>query len=292
MNSRTNLAITLIAFLAASPIRADRIAMPQLNPAQGFVQADVVVISKVKSIEKELVEAAQTHDANAPKTQYTVAVLDVQTSLKGAGNLTQIRVGVPVAVASPGGKLNLRGNAQMMQFPPLRVDQEGCFFLQKHPTAEFFVPVPFSVPIDAKDPNFKQQLAIVTNAKQVFGDPVKALKNTDKKVRYASLHLLLDGYRNGRTFGGARQFKTVDLPAQESKLMMDLISELPAITPDPDTNLSAMSMFAYLNPLPKDGWNAPKPVPGADYQKLFGEAFKEWVKANADTYRVKRFVAE
>ena len=296
MISRTRLSHVIILCLAASPVMADRIAMPRLNPVQGFVQADVVVRGKVKSVEKEAVEVAQSNAANAPKLQYSVAVLDIQDTIKGAGNLTQIRVGVPMIItpnpALPIINANIRVRPVGNQAQPLATGQEGCFFLQKHPAADFFVPVPFCPTIDAKATDFKQQLASVMRAKAVLEAPVNALKVEDKKTRYANLQLLLDGYRNGRTFGGARQFKLVELPAEESKLMMKLIAELPPSTPDPDINLSVMAMFQYLNPLATEGWTAPKPVAGADYQKAFGEALKAWVGDHADTYRVKRFAVE
>ena len=40
---------------------------------------------------------------------------------------------------------------------------------------------------------------------------------------------------------------------------------------------------------PQDGW---KPAPFKNYQVEFPAAAKQWLKDNADKYRVKKFVAE
>ena len=68
-----------------------------------------------------------------------------------------------------------------------------------------------------------------------------------------------------------------------------------AVAPVPITNqnpggpgsfmLSAMSMFNRLGLTDKDGWVPPK---GGNYV----EAAQKWVKDNAGTYRIKKFVAE
>ena len=292
-------AALVVASTISSQAYALRIAIQHVDPVQGLAQSDVVVTGKVKEVEKNpvAIEAGK----NSPKTEYSIAVIDIKDSIKGADSLTQIRVGFPIAVAQliePVPQPNLprisgrpfRGGPQT---PPLTVGQEGCFFLQKHPTGNFYLQVPYCTTLDAKAANFKAELAKVTDAVAVFKDPVKGLKEKDKKKRYANLQMLLQHYQSyPRVVGNPMPIKRVEVPAEESKIIMSMIADLPALTPDPDTGLNIQSMFYTLQPQASDGWKAPTPTPGMNYQKEFGEAAKKWATANADKFRVKRYEAK
>ena len=286
------------AAVVPSQAKALRIAIPHVDPVQGLGQSDVVVTGKVKEIEKErvTVEAGK----NIPKAEYSIAVIDIKDSLKGADALTQIRVGFSVAgtqpnqpFPQPGGPAVMTRAFSVPQSPPLTVGQEGCFFLQKHPTGNFYVQVPYCTALNAKAANFKDELAKVTDAVALFKDPTKALKVEDKKKRYANLQMLLQHYAAyPRNVGTPVPVKRVEIPADQSKLIMSMIADLPPLTPDPDTGLNIQSLFYSLQPQLADGWKAPTPVAGANYQKDFGEAAKKWATENADKFRVKRYEAK
>jgi hypothetical protein len=149
----------------------------------------------------------------------------------------------------------------------------GLLFLQKHPSGDFYVSVPYCLPIDAKAENYKQELARVADTVAVFKDPVKALKVEDKKKRYANLQTLVQRYQSYRPDPtNSQPPKRVDLPAEESKLIMELIAALPAAMPDPELPYTVQSFFYFLQPQPSDGWAQPKFMNQPDYQKIFGEA--------------------
>ena len=275
---------------------AKAVAMIRLDPVQAMTQSDVVVTGKVKDLEKAPVEAAQHAGQGAPLASYTIAVVDIQDSIKGADSLTQIRVGFPEGTPKPApNKFDppqqdvvrpIRG----MPSQALTIGQEGCFFLQKHPTANFYIQVSYSTLLDAKAANFKTELAKVTNAVAVFKEPLKALKVEDKKERYINLRMLLQHYQSyPRSQVNATPAKRVEVPADVSKLIMNLVADLPEVTPDPVTGMNIQSVFYFLQPTPADGWMQPKFVQGANFQQVFGEAAKKWVKEHADTFRVKRY---
>ena len=279
---------------------AKAVAIIRLNPVQGLTQSDVVVIGKVKEIEKAPIEAAQHAGQDAPKMNYTIAVIDIKDSIKGADALTQIRVGFPEGAIQPqAAPFPGKGEIQRADIirpyrgqisQALALGQEGCFFLQKHPTANFYLQVPYCTVLDAKAANFKEELAQVTDAIALFKDPVKALKVEDKKKRYASLQTLLQYYgTHPQNHVKVTPAKRVEVPAEVSKVIMNMIAEMPEVTPDPDTGMNIQSLFYFLQATTTDGWTQPKFVQGQDFQKLFGEAAKKWVKDHADTFRLKRY---
>src|SRR5688500_3862194 len=83
-----------------SSAKALRVAVPNRNPAQQAMTAEVIVVGKVIEIEKEMTKATIAPTVK-DKTDYHVGVIKISESIQGAKGLTTIRVGWQ-AGAQPG----------------------------------------------------------------------------------------------------------------------------------------------------------------------------------------------
>jgi hypothetical protein len=94
--------------------------------------------------------------------------------------------------------------------------------------------------------------------------------------------ILIEDYR---TYRGPKA-KQEPIAAEESKLILRALADADWKEPLAFTSLrpNATQLFQRLNVTANDGFNAPK---GGNQQ----EAIQMWLKRNADTYRIQRYVA-
>jgi hypothetical protein len=149
------------------------------------------------------------------------------------------------------------------------------------------VPVPWCAPLDASAKGYHEQLAEVKKVTSVVADPVKALKAKEASDRTFAARTLVTRYRV-ITYVGKGTAKQEAIPAEESKLILAAIAEMPWL-PDAKGNARS-SVWQQLNLTAADGFNAPLAAAGADANKVMDEATLKWLDANKDKYRVKRFV--
>src|SRR6516165_2966720 len=91
-----------VLLATATQVKALRIAVPQSNPTQQAIQAEVIVVGKVNEIEKEMSQATQ-FPGNPMKVDYHVGVIKISENIVGAKGLTTIRVGfLPAPKVQPG----------------------------------------------------------------------------------------------------------------------------------------------------------------------------------------------
>jgi hypothetical protein len=83
--------------------------------------------------------------------------------------------------------------------------------------------------------------------------------------------------------------KTEAIDAQESKLILTTIAKADWNQMDPDLRIAPVSLFYRLGLTAKDGWTPPQFERGKNYGEQVQAAAKEWLKKNADTYRVQRY---
>src|SRR5437763_13427803 len=88
--------LLLVATTASA--RALMIAPSPIN--QRVATADVVVVGKVLRIEEKTV-AARMFPTATEKTEYTIAVVQIQEGLLGAATMKEVRVGFIVPKAEP-----------------------------------------------------------------------------------------------------------------------------------------------------------------------------------------------
>lgn len=264
--------VCLIAFVPA--VSAKRVAAPP-SPVQRALQAEVVVAGKVTSIEKEPVEV----ESGGQKTSYKVAVIKIESALVGAANTTHIKVGFP---AGPGGG---RGRGPIVA---LEENQEGLFFLTKHPSGAFHTFNWMGSPVHSTDENYKAVTANVKKALAIVAEPMKSLKAEKAEDRaYAAIALIIKNRTIPQSEG--RTLALEKLPADESKLILKGLSEANWTKFDPNLPPPATA-FYMLGLTTEDGWNAPKLQPGSDFNSLMREAFEKWIEGPGKDYRINKFV--
>lgn len=257
--------------LAIAPVSAKRVAAPP-NPVQRALQAEVVVAGKVTSIEKEPVEI----ESGGQKTAYKIAVIKIESALAGAANTTHIKVGFPAAAVGRGPRVSLEEN------------QEGLFFLTKHASGQFHTYNWMGSPVLAAEENYKAVTANVKKALAVVADPMKSLKAEKAEDRsFAAIALIIKNRTIPQTEG--KELGLEKLPAEESKLILKGLAEaswskFDASLPPP------ANAFYMLGLTTEDGWNAPKALPGADFNETMREAFGKWVEGAGKDYRINKFV--
>jgi hypothetical protein len=288
MNRTPLIALAVAAGLGLAPAA---LAQPAAKaPALRFsplpervATADAVVAGKVTGIEDKTVTAEVA--PGAAKVEYQVAVIKIEDAVLGIKNLTHIKVGT---IKPPEGKPIIRPGGY--QPPRLNVDQEGVFFLQKHPTESFYVLAgPLSVVNKAGNDNYEKELARVKECAKLLADPKAGLKSKSADDRALTASMLVLRYNTPRP----GETKRDPIDADESKLILGALAEgdwNPKQEPNSaQYNLSPQMAFARLGLTQKDGWNAAGPFNTPD---AYQEAAKAWLKGHTDSYRVQHYVGD
>jgi hypothetical protein len=269
--------------------------------------SDVVVVGKVVELEPDTVAVAPYR--GGPKEQlvsYKVAHLKIEDRVRGASGVTQVRVGFSAeapALLGPGADTGRTGRAitatvavgpQPMGIG-LAPGLEGCFYLAKHPTADFYLLV--GLPVQKKDPGYAKQVDRLKQVARILDEPVEALKSKDLNERFEAAQMILQRYRTPR---GSNMREAV--PDEENKLILVLLAELPWVPADgkrvrPDGRMvpHREALWYALNP-GEFGFkrpDVPKRQPGdppVEMTKLMDEATTKFLKENADKIKLKRFV--
>jgi hypothetical protein len=269
-----------------------------LSPIQQATQAQIVVIGKVTDLEPDLamVEASP----GSEKVAHMVANVRIDESLLGIKGLTHIRIGfVPSArmVMSDDAQFKARLNGVRSWFGGMNLTagQEACFFLQKHPTADFYVLMQYAYPLDKGDLGYDTDIKAVRNILKAFEKPVEALRAKDAGERQLAACALVMRYRT-QTNRAVPVFEQVvpvvnePIPAEESKLILKALGEMKWGEQPFDVNgtFSLQSAFSQLGIGANDGWQQPQQKENEDFNAAMSEALTKWFSANADKYRVQR----
>jgi hypothetical protein len=295
------LVVALSGLTAAAQTKT--LVAPNQSPTARAVQAEVVIVGKVTEIEKDAVEGPAY--AGAPKDQratYKVAVVKIEDRLIGAKGLTLVRVGFSTdapAVAPPPGLVGAPP-AVAGRVPRLRPGSatvalttglEGCFMLERLPGADFYVLSGNGPPLDKKDENYTKQLEPVRKVARAIEDPVSALKTKDRDERFLAAHALLRRYQRA----SPGDMLGVPIPAEENQQILDLLLELPwlpqpgadsKVPGEPPPSRAALWSFIRSN---EHGFRAPKAVAGENFDQRMDEATAEFLKANKDRIKIKKY---
>jgi hypothetical protein len=275
-------AVAALAFLSAASlaqVQAKRIAI-RLSPLpERVATADAVVTGKVTAIEDKTVSALPFPGAEE-KAEFQIAVIKVGDALLGAKGLTHVKVGT---VKPPeGGKPIIRPGGYGP--PRLAVDQEGIFFLEKHPTETFYVIRSANGIINKADnENFDKQVKRAKECAKLLADPKAGLKAKDAEERGLTANLLLIRYGTPRP----GQSKREAISAAESKQILTALADADWTKQVTVDDVSPQWGFGRLQLTDQDGWNANGPF---NTPNAFADAAKEWLKSHVDSYRVQRFV--
>ncbi len=286
-------AALLIAGFTASLSPALMIAIR--SPAQRALSAEAVVIGKVTAIEQDSIEAAPFPGA-PNKLAFKITVVQVETSLAGANNITHIKVGfIPPApeAAQPVKPAFVRPPIRRGPMATeLKVGQEFVFFLAKHPDANFYVMPNMSPPLDVKAEETKKDIESLKKVLAIVGDPKKSLEADKADDRAFAAAVMASKYRSYPDAGG--EVDQVPIAAAESKLILKGLAEGNWTKLDGAPN--AMQVFYSLGLTEKDGWVAPKaaqPQPGqppVNYNELTHKAFVKWLDGPGKDYSIKKIV--
>ncbi|HKI38031.1 MAG TPA: hypothetical protein VKA46_39625 [Gemmataceae bacterium] len=245
--------------------------------------ADAVVAGKVTSFEDKTVSAEPFAGAKE-KAEFQIAVIKIEDAVLGAKGLTHVKVGT---VKPPEGKPIIRPGGYGP--PRLTVDQEGIFFLQKHPTESFYVLQGANSVINkASNDNFDKQLARAKECAKLLADPKAGLKSKEAEDRALTASMLVIRYRTpipGQT-------KTERIDAEESKSILTALAGGDWTKGNALEDLNPQWGFNRLGLTDKDGWNW-QPEPGKPVgPNDFADAAKAWLKGHADSYRIERYVSD
>jgi hypothetical protein len=253
-----------IAIIAPSPVPV-RVAT-----------ADMVVIGKVTSIEGQNVKAPAFPGAK-DMAEYQVAVVKIEDAVLGAKGLKEVRVGF----------IPQTGGVRPVGYRPpmLNEGQEVCLFLSKHHEGDFHImPAYFSV-VDKNAATFEKDVAEAKKAAKLMADPKAGFESKDAEERFLTAAMLVSRYRVRKASATPPKEEAID--AEESKKILLALADADWAMKQPGPlPLSPQYAFGQLNLTDKDGWTPPKNF--NDYP----EAAKKWLKDNAGTYRIQRFVYE
>jgi hypothetical protein len=276
--------LSCLVLLAASRPAGAMMIAPAPVP-QRVATADAVVVGKVIGFADKTVSALPFPGARE-KNDYQVAIVRIDDALMGAKGMKEVRVGFlppppPPPPPAPGQPVLFRKPNRQ---PTLALDQEALLFLGKHADADFYVmPAYFSI-IDKKTPGFANDLGAARQAARLLADPKAGLESKNADDRLLTAGLLISLYRTPQPGAHAR---TEPIDALQSKLILQTLADADwkaAPRPGPQNQMSPQALFFRLGLQPRD-WNQPK-----DFKEISAAAQK-WLKENADTYRIERFVS-
>jgi hypothetical protein len=291
-------AAVLAAVLVIAPIAQAESCCKEIayssTPAQQAAAADVVFIGNVGDVEPDVLMAEQ--HPGAGKVGHMVVTLRVEESLRGAKGITHLRVGF-VPTQNPmypeqqqaficGEGRHWRGNLNLLP------GQEACFFLQKHPTSDFFVPVPMGYPLNKGHLNYASELEQVKKISRAVERPLEALRANEAGDRQLAACALVHHYRlQGRNQGRTSPVEEA-VPAEVSKLILEALGGMKwGDTPfDVNGTFSLQNTFWKLQLGEKDGWRPPVQTGNEDYNAVLSDAAAKWLKENAGKYTLRRFV--
>lgn len=266
------------------------------TPLQQATQADVVVIGKVTDLEADL-SMIEQYKGSGP-IAHMVATVRIEEPLLGAKGLTHVRIGfIPSTrmAFSDDAQFNARLNGVRTWRGPINLatGQEACFFLQKHPTGDFYTLMQYANPLNKGELNYETEVKSVRNLLKAYEKPLEALKSKDAAERQLAACALVTRYRTQRPSNTPVTLTNEPIAAEESKLILQALSEMKwgELPFDASGTFSIQSVFYQLNITPKDGWQQPQQKENEDFNVTMEKATSKWFKENASKFQVQRLVA-
>ena len=276
--------ILAFALLLAASSATQACKMPiLLGIAQQTVQSEVVVVGTVTFIEREVADT-KSHPEVLDAMPYTVAIVKVETALRGVKNITHIRVGFVLRAESPDRGFEGFGGNRVTN---LAETGRYVLFLQKHPVGNFYQ-FPSQTPplLIADGDNREWAIAEAKLAADAIADPMKALKLENAQDRALSALALLMHYRQPASRG---EVDRVPLGAEENAAILKAIADgdwTLVIT----AHTTLTSALQYLGIAATDGWNYPVVPAGANAEAVYRTAFQDWLAGPGAKFRIHKSV--
>jgi hypothetical protein len=300
----------VLSAVVAVPVTANALGLmlPQASGPNRAALSDAIVVGRVMGMEDVDVKVAPA-PGSTQMTTYRIAIVSVTEVVRGKKEMKQIRVGfTPTGVAGPnvgpaaGPAVRPGLNNNVAQ---LTVGQDGLFFLQKHPTADFLVTANRLDFVSSQDKAiYEKELTDAKHAAKLLDNPMEGLKSRDAKDRYLTAALLITMYRSARVIPNKQE----PIGVEESKLILEALAESdgwkaqmaqpkpggvkggPIIKGGPVRfdPMGPQQMFNMLGVTQQDGFMPPAKISSPDD---YANACREWCQKNAGTYQIKRFVS-
>jgi hypothetical protein len=274
----------LCAAAVVIPVARGQAMLPAPPPiSQRVAAADAVIVGKVTGFADRAVSAVR-FPGGTDKVNYQIALVKVEEALLGAKDAKVVRVGSlpPAAPAPP-----TPGRPPIRRYPQanLTLNQEACLFLTKHPAGDFYVLPAYHDAINkAGNRAFDKEVAEARHCAKLLADPKAGLASPNKDDRALTAVMLVTRYRTPRYYAG-KPPKEEPIPAAQSKAILRALAGADWTIRNPrQAQGSPQAVFNRLGLTEKDGW-----VPPRDAGR-YAETAKQWLKAHADTYRIRRFV--
>lgn len=252
-----------------------------------LANADVIVVGKVTEIEAKTVSALPFPQAKE-KSEYKVAVVEIQNGILGAKDMKKVRIGFipppPAVPPQPGQPVR-----PIRRFPQLdfTAGQEGLYILRKHSDADFYEAGAYQNVVDKKSATFEKDVELAKKCARLLADPDAGLKAKDAEERLLTAGLLITRYRGGQFIAADdKKTKYEPIDAAQSKLILEALAGADWKQPKAFGQASPQMYFVRLGLTDKDGWKQPQN--GQD----FAAVAQKWCQDNAATYRIQRLVPE
>lgn len=249
------------------------VSMPKEPIAHKMALADCVVLGKITAIQAKPVQGQVWRYSALPKWDFTVVEVEVLEPLFGPKNTKKVRFGFI-------GSLEKNGSYK----PTPAVGQTGCFFGVQVGKNDFYV-VPRFCYHEQNEPGFAKDLALARQAGSFMSQPDKGLKSKNTENRALAAHLVVlrsifAPFRYGETG------KAEPIDAELSKLTLLALADADWTTHDREVRES----LRWLNWAGKHGAPPPKNFPPDKADDQWPAAAKQWLRNNAESYRIHRLV--
>jgi hypothetical protein len=259
-----------------------------------IVQSDFVVVGRVVALEPKDVEAVFSSES-AYKLDYRIAVVKVKEVIHGQKDAKELRLGF----VSPDQDRTVDKTGKAipalwpLEFSPVKVGQEGMFFLRKHHQGNFYVNfVLFGGFLPSSDtPEFTKNLENARRLNKVLALPLEALKAENESNRFLAATMLVAHYR--LSWLKDRKLPEKAIEAEESKLILKTLAEADwsdvteAIAPGKYPT-HPYGVFLQLGVTKADGYDPPKNTPDVRDTLKYTQV---WLRDNQEKYRIQRFTS-
>jgi hypothetical protein len=282
--------ITLM--MAGNAFAQGKVTPREVSIPDRIVQADIVVLGRVVTLEPKDVEAVLSVERSY-RLDYRIAVVKVQEVIHGQKGVKEIRLGFVSpdqdrAVDKTGKKMPSLAEPQ---FRSIKIGEDGLFFLRKHHQRNFFVNFVlfnngFLPSSDA--PEFAKNLENARRVSKVLEHPLEALKGDNASNRYLAAIMLVNRYRLNGAKASKLPEKAID--AEESKLILRNLAEADWRVDEGTGSVMPQNhplhLFLSLGVTKADGYDPPP----NDFRQTLGYTVR-WLLDNQDKYRIKRFIS-
>ena len=279
--------LVLALLLATAPVVwAKRLPAPPDGIAHQTALSEVVIVGTVTSFEKELAEVKAQQGADVA-TAYTVAVVKIETAIRGLKDTTHVKVGFVLKADRARNKNDI--DFEVPRLDKLVENERYLLILRKHPIGNFYV-FDFSTPPLLVTVTEKQTAAIAEAkfAAGAIADPMKALKSEKVEDRALAAVVLLLHYRNT---AGRVPADLAPIDAEENAAILKAIAECDWTVPLTGY-INMKRGYAFLELSSHEGWYQPKVNPGDNSDIAYQKAFQGWLAGSGTKFRFQKFVAK